>query len=119
MWRIAFSTLMGLASVAVAEDAAYYRVLTENLACIADHHDIYRKMGDPVFVVVTAKCPPEEAASILDILVNEVPNPDFQDDRLDEFLSLTPEDLDCLSRTEFPETEVIRFFPAECRIEVE
>ena len=50
---------------------------------------------------------------------SELGNYDFQDDRLDEFLSLTPEDLDCLSRTEFPETEVIRFFPAECRIEVE
>lgn len=106
------------AAQAFAQEKNFYRLRPEALECIVENVEIYRGMGDLIYVDAL-KCPPEGEVSILDNLVNEIPNPEYSED-YDSFLVLTASNLDCLSNVTPLETvEAYRFYPDQCRLEAE
>ncbi|MHA6262333.1 hypothetical protein ACXYMO_03950 [Arenibacterium sp. CAU 1754] len=114
---LAFALAAGWAT---ADEAPYYRVSAEDLACILAHLETYRAMGDPAFVV-TGNCPPQSGDSLLSTLTNEVPTVTLQEgDALDGFVALTSGQMECLSGLTLPEgATVVRYYPDACRIEAE
>ncbi|WP_170766674.1 hypothetical protein [Ruegeria lacuscaerulensis] len=110
---LALSATQGL-----SQDKNFYRLQSDDLECIVDNIGLYRAMGDLVYVDVT-ECPPQGEVSILDKLVNEMPNPEFSEE-YDSFLVLTVPNLNCLSGVTLSEgTDAYRFYPDNCRVEAE
>lgn len=119
MLRISLALVLA-AQFSAADEAPHYRLSSVDLACILDHLEIYRAMGDPAFVV-TSKCPPDSSDSLLGMLTNEMPTATIEEGvELDEFLALTGEQMNCLADLTLPEgAEVVRYYPDDCRIEAE
>jgi hypothetical protein len=111
---------LALAAMPVAAADAYYRVDAAHFQRILENIDLYRDMpSDPIFIV-TADCPPDDQATLLGSLLNELPDQEIAEGGLDGFLVLTKRNIECLAGLEVPEgATTVRLYLDVCRLERE